>query len=93
MKIFGRRMGKKKKRKRVGVDFIQFNITHQFKSSAFLFIILHFVLLTAVLYDNMCKQDVLLQNFLNLKINFFLILINRVGGSVKVKIKFLPPNF
>ena len=46
------------------IFFIQINVTHYFKSSAFLFIILHSLLLAAVLCDNMlCKQEALLQNF------------------------------
>ena len=47
------------------------------------------MLLAGVLYNNMlCKQDVLLQNFQNLKLG-----INRVGGSWKIKIKLLSPRW
>ena len=64
-----------------------------------LFIILQSVLLAAVLCNNMlCTQDALLQNLQNFKIIFSSFEYfftnwekNRVGGSVKLKIKFLLP--
>ena len=68
-------------------------------SSAFLFIILLSVLLAAILCDNrLCKQNIYaIAKFPKLKDNFFLSFFfqmgkNRVGGSIKLKIKFLLPK-
>ena len=68
VKILGRR---REKKRRCELIFIKKIFILENKSSAFLFIILHSVLLAAVLCDNMlCKQDAILQNFQNLKIIF-----------------------